>query len=166
MDSPILSNILGICSLTIGIVGVIISLQIKRRIDDKNKLIKNLIRRTKQSTLNWEKFSQLADKGVIINKLEEKNIPCDYCINTIKEDQSYYIGNEKGYILLLEICHGDPDVVSPKYDTLALMIYKKNNTVCSLSDFEKIEQKKLKKLKSLIKNRNCFLTLANEIISL
>lgn len=164
MDSPVLSNVLGISSLIIGIVGVIISLQIKKRIDNKDKLIKTLIRRTKQSMLNWEELSQLEEKNVIINKLEEKNIPCDYGVNTIREEQSYYLGDEKGYILLLEIYHGDPDVMSPEYDTLALVIYKKDNGVCSLSDFEKIEQKKLKELKKLIQNRNPFFVLANEII--
>ena len=164
MDSPVLSNVLGISSLIVGIVGVIISLQIKKRIDNKDKLIKTLIRRTKQSMLNWEELSQLEEKDAIINKLEEKNIPCDYGVNTIREKQSYYLGNEKGYILLLEIYHGDPDVMSPEYDTLALMIYKKDNDVCSLSDFEKIEQKKLKELKKLIQNRNPFFALANEVI--
>lgn len=164
MDSPILSNVLGIISLIIGAIGIIISLQIKRRVDNKDALVKTLIRRTKQSTLNWKSLSQLAEKKEIINTLEEKGTPCDYNVNTIRENQSYYLCNEEGFILLLEIYHGDPEVMSPKYDTLALMIYKKNNAVCSLSDFEKVEQKKLKKLNKLIQNSNSFFGLANEII--
>lgn len=164
MDSPILSNVLGMISLMIGIMGIIISLQIKRRIDNKDAFIKTLIRRTKQSMLNWKVLSQLADKEAIINKLEEKRLPCDYNFNTIRESQSYYLCNDEGYILLLEIYHGDPEVMSPEYDTLALLIYKKNNDVCSLSDFEKVEQKKLKELKRLIRKSNSFFSLANEIV--
>lgn len=61
MDSPILSNVLGIISLIIGAIGIIISLQIKRRVDNKDALVKTLIRRTKQSTLNWKSLSQLAE---------------------------------------------------------------------------------------------------------
>ena len=52
MDSPILSNILEIISLIIGVIGIIISLQIKCRVDNKDALVKTLIRRTKQSILN------------------------------------------------------------------------------------------------------------------
>lgn len=164
MDSPILSNVLGVISLIVSVIGIIISVQIKCRIDDKDVLIKTLISRTKRSALNWKNLSQLTEKKIIINTLEEKGIPCDYCINTIRESQSYYLCNEEGFILLLEIYHGDPKLMSPEYDTFALMIYKKNNTVCSLSDFEKVEQKKLKKLKKLIQNSNSFYSLANEII--
>lgn len=40
MDSPILSNILEIISLIIGIIGIIISLQIKRRVGNKDALVK------------------------------------------------------------------------------------------------------------------------------
>jgi hypothetical protein len=61
MDSPILSNILEIISLIIGVIGIIISLQIKRRVDNKDALVKTLIRRTKQSILNWKSLSQLAE---------------------------------------------------------------------------------------------------------
>lgn len=61
MDSPILSNILVIISLIIGVIGIIISLQIKSRVDNEDALVKTLIRRTKQSTLNWESLSQLAE---------------------------------------------------------------------------------------------------------
>lgn len=61
MDSPILSNILEIISLTIGVIGIIISLQIKSRVDNKDALVKTLIRRTKQSILNWKSLSQLAE---------------------------------------------------------------------------------------------------------
>lgn len=61
MDSPILSNILEIISLIIGIIGIIISLQIKSRVDNKDALVKTLIRRTKQSILNWKSLSQLAE---------------------------------------------------------------------------------------------------------
>lgn len=61
MDSPILSNVLGIISLIIGAIGIIISLQIKRRVDNKDALVKTLIRRTKQSILNWKSLSQLAE---------------------------------------------------------------------------------------------------------
>lgn len=61
MDSPILSNILEIISLIIGVIGIIISLQIKSRVDNKDALVKTLIRRTKQSTLNWKSLSQLAE---------------------------------------------------------------------------------------------------------
>lgn len=61
MDSPILSNILEIISLIIGIIGIIISLQIKRRVGNKDALVKTLIRRTKQSILNWKSLSQLAE---------------------------------------------------------------------------------------------------------
>lgn len=61
MDSPILSNILKIISLIIGVIGIIISLQIKRRVDNKDALVKTLIRRTKQSILNWKSLSQLAE---------------------------------------------------------------------------------------------------------
>lgn len=61
MDSPILSNILEIISLIIGVIGIIISLQIKRRVDNKDALVKTLIRRTKQSILNWKNLSQLAE---------------------------------------------------------------------------------------------------------
>ena len=164
MDSPVLSNVLGMISLVIGIIGIIISLQIKNRIDNKDALIKTLLRRTRQSALHWKNLSQLKEKEVIINRLEEKGIPCDYGVNTIREDQSYYLCNDDGFILLLEIYHGDPEATSPEYDTLALMIYKKDNEVCSLSDFEKVEQKKLKELKKLIQESNSFYSLANEII--
>lgn len=61
MDSPILSNILGIISLIIGVIGIIISLQIKSRVDNEDALVKTLIRRTKQPTLNWKSLSQLAE---------------------------------------------------------------------------------------------------------
>ena len=61
MDSPILSNILEIISLIIGVIGIIILLQIKRRVDNKDALVKTLIRRTKQSILNWKSLSQLAE---------------------------------------------------------------------------------------------------------
>jgi hypothetical protein len=61
MDSPILSNILKIISLIIGVIGIIISLQIKSRVDNKDALFKTLIRRTKQSILNWKSLSQLAE---------------------------------------------------------------------------------------------------------
>lgn len=61
MDSPILSNILEIISLIIGVIGIIISLQIKSRVDNKDALVKTLIRRTKQSILNWKSLSQLAE---------------------------------------------------------------------------------------------------------
>ena len=61
MASPILSNILEIISLIIGVIGIIISLQIKRRVDNKDALFKTLIRRTKQSILNWKSLSQLAE---------------------------------------------------------------------------------------------------------
>ena len=61
MASPILSNILEIISLIIGVIGIIISLQIKRRVDNKDALVKTLIRRTKQSILNWKSLSQLAE---------------------------------------------------------------------------------------------------------
>lgn len=61
MDSPILSNILEIISLIIGVIGIIISLQIKSRVDNKDALFKTLIRRTKQSILNWKSLSQLAE---------------------------------------------------------------------------------------------------------
>lgn len=61
MDSPILSNVLGIISLIIGVVVMIISLQIKSRVDNKDALVKTLIRRTKQSILNWKSLSQLAE---------------------------------------------------------------------------------------------------------
>lgn len=61
MDSPILSNILVIISLIIGVIGIIISLQIKSRVDNKDALVKTLIRRTKQSILNWKSLSQLAE---------------------------------------------------------------------------------------------------------
>ena len=61
MDSTILSNILVIISLIIGVIGIIISLQIKSRVDNEDALVKTLIRRTKQSTLNWESLSQLAE---------------------------------------------------------------------------------------------------------
>ena len=56
MDSPILSNILKIISLIIGVIGIIISLQIKSRVDNKDALFKTLIRRTKQSILNWKSY--------------------------------------------------------------------------------------------------------------
>lgn len=61
MASPILSNILEIISLIIGVIGIIISLQIKSRVDNKDALFKTLIRRTKQSILNWKSLSQLAE---------------------------------------------------------------------------------------------------------
>ena len=61
MDSPILSNILKIISLIIGVIGIIISLQIKSRVDNKDALFKTMIRRTKQSILNWKSLSQLAE---------------------------------------------------------------------------------------------------------
>lgn len=61
MDSPILSNALGIISLIIGVIGMIISSQIKSRVDNEDALVKTLIRRTKQSTLNWKSLSQLAE---------------------------------------------------------------------------------------------------------
>ena len=61
MDSPILSNILEIISLIIGVIGIIISLQIKSRVDNKDALVKTLIRRAKQSILNWKSLSQLAE---------------------------------------------------------------------------------------------------------
>lgn len=61
MDSPILSNILKIISLIIGVIGIIISLQIKSRVDNKDALFKTLIRRTKHSILNWKSLSQLAE---------------------------------------------------------------------------------------------------------
>lgn len=61
MDSPILSNILGIISLIIGVIRIIISLQIKSRVDNEDALVKTLIRRTKQPTLNWKSLSQLAE---------------------------------------------------------------------------------------------------------
>lgn len=61
MDSPILSNVLEIISLIIGIIGIIILLQIKSRVDNKDALVKTLIRRTKQSILNWKSLSQLAE---------------------------------------------------------------------------------------------------------
>lgn len=61
MDSPILSNVLGIISLIIGVIGMIISSQIKSRVDNEDALVKTLIRRTKQSTLNWKSLSQLAE---------------------------------------------------------------------------------------------------------
>ena len=61
MDSPILSNILKIIPLIIGVIGIIISLQIKSRVDNKDALFKTLIRRTKQSILNWKSLSQLAE---------------------------------------------------------------------------------------------------------
>lgn len=61
MDSPILSNILEIIFLIIGVIGIIISLQIKSRVDNKDALVKTLIRRTKQSILNWKSLSQLAE---------------------------------------------------------------------------------------------------------
>ena len=51
MDSPILSNILKIISLIIGVIGIIISLQIKSRVDNKDALFKTLIRCSDNNSL-------------------------------------------------------------------------------------------------------------------
>lgn len=164
MESAILSNVLGIISIIIGIIGIVISLQIKKKIDNKDKLIESLISNTRKSNLLWKPFAEIENKEQIVNYLDDNNIPCDWGVNTIRESQSYYISNEDGYILLLEIFHGFPEVTSPEEDTLALIIYQKNNEACSLSDFEKIEQYRLKDLKSLIQKQNTFFSLANEIV--
>ena len=106
----------------------------------------------------------LDEKESIVRLLEEKGLPCDYDNNTIRESQSYYINNNDGYILLLELYHGDPAVMSPKYDTLGLFIVTKEKEACSLSDFEKVEQKKLKELKYHIQSYNNLFGLVNEIM--
>lgn len=165
MESAVLGNVLGIISVVLGAIGIFITLQIKTKIDNKDKLIDSLITNTKKSQLFWKSFDELADKEVVIQNLEDKSIPCDFGVNSIRESQSYYISNENGYLFLLEIYHGDPEVMSPKYDTLALIIYKRNDDICSLSDFERIEQKRLKELKALIQNSNTYFSLANELIN-
>lgn len=157
LSSSLLGNALGLA-------GIIISLQIKKKIDDKNSLIKKLVYKTKQSTLYWKNFYMLDEKESIVRLLEEKGLPCDYGNNTIRESQSYYINNNDGYILLLELYHGDPAEMSPKYDTLGLLIVTKEKEVCSLSDFEKVEQKKLKELKHHIQSYNNLFGLVNEIM--
>ena len=90
LSSSLLGNALGIA-------GIIISLQIKKKIDDKNSLIKKLICTTKQSTLYWKNFYMLDEKESIVRLLEEKGLPCDYDNNTIRESQSYYINNNEGW---------------------------------------------------------------------
>lgn len=158
-------NTIGILSLFVGIWGVWLGLSIKRVIDNKENTIKNLLRKTKSGSLCWNCFYDCNEKESILAILDERGIPCDFGVNSVRETQSFYLENTKGYILLLEIYHGDPDVTSPELDTIALIIYEKSGKVLCLSDFEKIEQKKLYKLKDIIVQADSTYQIINEILN-
>lgn len=160
-----LGNTVGILSLFFGIWGVLLALNIKRVIDNKENTLKKLLGKTKNGSLCWNRFYDCSEKESILAVLDERGIPCDFGVNSVRETQSFYLENAKGYILLLEIYHGDPDVTSPELDTLALIIYEKSGKVSCLSDFERIEQKKLYELKDIILQADSAYQIINDILN-
>ena len=160
-----LGNTVGILSLLFGILGVWLALDIKRVIDNKDSTLKKLLGKTKNGSLCWNCFYECSEKEAILAFLEERSIPCDFGMNSVRETQSFYLENPKGYILLLEIYHGDPDVTSPELDTIALVVFEKSGKASCLSDFEKIEQRKLYKLKDAILKVDSSYQIINEILN-
>lgn len=164
LNSSVFGNFIGIVSLIIGAIGLVIAVFINKKIDNKNDGIKLLINNTKYLKVKWIPFSEAAEKEVIIRELEEKWIPCDFGVNSIREEESFCILNDRGLILLLEIYHGDPSITSPEEDSLALIIKPNEDEYKCLSDFKKHEQKRLYELKGAIKNVDPYFSVIAESI--
>lgn len=119
------------------------------------EFIEKLIDNTKENKMEWKTFSTYKGKRSLIDELENGYGGFDYGVNSIRQEQSYYIKYQGGYIFFFEIYHGDPDVTSPELDTLAVMV-KLNNVIPlqNITDYNSIEvQKKLRTLKIVIEHK-------------
>lgn len=110
-----------------------------------------LIEKTKAGRLKWKPLVLYSGWEEIESELIRRNIPADYNANSIRVETSYYLESGEGVVLLLEIVHGYPEVTSPEYDTLALLV--KVNTLLpidNLTYFNDEEQEQLRALHLLI----------------
>ena len=121
--------------------------------DQVYRFIEGLIKKTDRGKLQWELFTSCRIKNEIIGEINNGRANFDPIFNSIRENASYYLKCEEGYVFLFSVYHGDADVTSPEFDTDSIMV--KINDVLPLMDlslyFEE-EQKKLSQLRLMVEN--------------
>lgn len=165
LTCSVTGNVLGIISIILGVWSILISLRIKQDIKDKDTIIDLLIEKTKYGRITWKPIVDCKEFEEIEDFLVDNWIPCDYGVNSIRYSQSYYIKSRKGYLLLLELYHGFPEITSPELDTIALIEFDNKKSAICISNFEEIEQAELYTLKNLIQNRNIEYSVINTILN-
>lgn len=84
--------------------------------------IEGLIAKTKSGKMEWMPLSSFYKMKDLDMEFNSGFARIDFGVNSIRENNSYYIKCNDGYVFLFEIYHGDPEVTSPQMDTLALMV--------------------------------------------
>lgn len=117
--------------------------------------IDGLIEKTKDNKIEWMPLSAFHRMRELDDEFDSGFGSIDFMVNSIREKSSYFLKCNDGYVFLFEIFHGDPEVTSPIFDTLALMV-KINSTIPidNLSNYMQDEehQEKLSTLKLLIEH--------------
>ena len=113
--------------------------------------IEGLIEKTKEGELDWRPLSLNKYWKDIESELENEKVAIDFGVNSIRISNSYYLKSGEGFVFLFEIFHGNPEVTSPEFDTVALMV-KINDalTIDNLTNFSEYEQEQLRTLQLLI----------------
>ncbi len=112
-----------------------------------------LINHTAAGLLEWEPLMKCPDWGEIQRELDEKNIPVDFGVNTIRISNSFFLKSGEGYVFLFEIFHGDPEVTSPEMDSRALVVkIGPDYPVDNITFFDDEEQEQLRELQLIIEN--------------
>lgn len=115
--------------------------------------IEGLIRKTDRGELQWELFTTCRIKNEIISEIRNGRADFDPNVNSIRENSSYYLEYDGGYVFLFSVYHGDADVTSPEFDTESIMV-KINDVLplMDLSSYYEDEQKKLSQLRLIVEN--------------
>lgn len=121
-------------------------------VEQTYKFLSCLVDMTKNDKIEWKPFSSYKWRKTVYAELENGCGDFDYSTNTIKDSASYYFKYKNGYVFLFEIYHGDSDVTSPQWDTLALMVKVDNvMPLQNITDYNSYEmQSKLKTLRLLV----------------
>lgn len=115
--------------------------------------IEGLIEKTKEGKLNWRNFLICSERQSIIQELENGRGNIDFMVNSIRENSSYFLQSNGGYVFLFEIYHGDPSVTSPEMDSLSLMVkINPSLPLDNLSNFGVEEQQNLETLRITIEH--------------
>lgn len=115
-----------------------------------------LIEQTQLGILKWTPLSSFYKMKEINKEFDNGFADIDFGVNSVRESASFFLKANEGYVFLFEIYHGDPDVTSPEFDTLQLMV-KINSfiPIINLSGYmiaDEEYQQKLENLKLLIEN--------------
>lgn len=122
--------------------------------ENVENFIEGLLDKTKAGELDWMPFSTFKDKREISREFENGRANSGYSPESVREPNSYYLKSGDGFVFLFEVCHGDPDVISPAMDTIELMV--KINSVLPLDNLSNYGgeegQEMLERLKLLVEN--------------